>query len=558
MTTRDLAKRRRIMQRSIQLGHCICDPKRPCPCDVLKTQDICPCAGERPETITADKVKLTQLVHNPGCASKIPAADLERTLNRLSQPDNPRVLSGIASGDDAGIYLLNDDTTIVQTVDVFTPCVDDPETFGKICAANCLSDIYAMGGVPHTALSVLCFPIETLDGQIMYSMMKGAMEVFTEAGVSVIGGHSVKDEEIKLGFAITGTVDRHRAIEHNNAQVGDILVLTKKLGTGVLNFARQINKADPQGLEEAEKSMMTLNRAAAEALAQHTVSSGTDVTGFGLYGHLVSMARTSGVTAHVWADRLPVFPGVVEAFAQNIIPGACERNREFVADDIRISDNVPAELAEIGFDAQTSGGLLLAVPPQELEALQTSFQSHNVPCWVIGRITEASRGLIAVTMADEDMEQAGNFADHDEELPQHAVATTQQNEAPCCAEFFEPKKTETACCAEFFEQKKETSSTVQTTAADSLRAFGGLMRSVSAEGAIDEKTKEMIMLALTAVTRCEPCLKAHLKNAAEMGITPEQIEEILWSAIAMGGAPVRMFCQDIKKQLSENSGNSCC
>lgn len=549
MATHDLAKRRRIMQRSIQLGHCICDPKRPCPCDVLKNEDICPCAGERPDSIPLEQVKLTQLVHNPGCASKIPAADLERTLNRLSQPHNPRVLSGISSGDDAGIYVLNDQTTIVQTVDVFTPCVDDPETFGKICAANCLSDIYAMGAVPHTALSVLCFPIETLDGQVMYHMMKGAMDVFTEAGVSVIGGHSVKDNEIKLGFAITGTVDKDKALEHNSAQVGDFLVLTKKLGTGVLNFAKQIGKANPEGLIEAEKSMTTLNRAAAEALVGHSVSSGTDVTGFGLYGHLISMARSSEVTVQVWADRLPTFPGVVEAFAENIIPGACERNREFVADDILISPQVPAELAEVGFDAQTSGGLLLSVPEAALAELQQAMKEKGVPCWIIGRVSEKSRGLIAVTMANEDAKAAGTFASYEEELPQHAKELAKQ---------------ETTTMAAKISTSKTSAKGNQggTTAPASLKAFGGLMRSVSGEGTIDEKTKEMIMLALTAVTRCDPCLKAHLQNAAEMGITPEQIEEILWCAVAMGGAPVRMFCNDIKKGLSQeggsSSGKSCC
>ena len=177
MTSIDAVKRSRIMQRSKKLGHCICDPKRQCPCDIFKSRGICPCAGERPDSTDVSKIKLTELVHNAGCASKIPAADLEDLLSRLPQVDDPAVISGLAAGDDAAIYKIDDHTTLVQTVDVFTPCVDDPYMFGKICACNCLSDIYAMGGVPRTALSVLAFPSETCDREIMYLMLKGAMEV---------------------------------------------------------------------------------------------------------------------------------------------------------------------------------------------------------------------------------------------------------------------------------------------------------------------------------------------------------------------------------------------
>src|SRR5512138_969874 len=201
------AKRREVMERSIKLGHCICDPRRGCPCDVFRDQGLCPCAGERPDPVDPGQIKLTRLVRNAGCASKISPADLEGVLRRLPEVKDPAVISGLAAADDAAIYRLTDNLCLVQTVDVFTPCVDDPHLFGRICTANCLSDIYAMGGEPRTALSILAFPSETLDGEIMFRMLSGAMETLAEAGVALVGGHSIKDEEIKLGFAATGVID---------------------------------------------------------------------------------------------------------------------------------------------------------------------------------------------------------------------------------------------------------------------------------------------------------------------------------------------------------------
>ena len=191
------------------------------------------------------QVKLTQLVRNAGCASKIAPADLDAVLGRLPAVDDPAVISGLAAADDAAIYRIADDLCLVQTVDVFTPCVDDPRLFGRICAANCLSDIYAMGGQPRTALSVLAFPSEKLPGEIIFQMLAGAMEVFQQAGVALVGGHSVKDDEIKLGFAITGLIDPAVAAALEKPKAGDALVLTKPLGTGVLAFCRQIGREYP-------------------------------------------------------------------------------------------------------------------------------------------------------------------------------------------------------------------------------------------------------------------------------------------------------------------------
>lgn len=527
----DLAKRRRIMQRSMKLGHCICDPKRPCPCNVFTQEGYCPCAGERPDTVSADNVKLTELVHNAGCASKIAPADLETVLNRLPSVDDPAVLCGLPAGDDAGVYRLPDGTCLVQTVDVMTPVVDDAETFGRICAANCLSDIYAMGGTPLTALSILAFPSETQDGELMYRMMKGAMDVLGEAGVALIGGHSVKDEEIKLGFAITGTIDAESAVSHGSAKVGDVLVLTKPLGGGVLNFCRQIGRNAP-GLAEAERAMATLNRAAAEAMNAVGVSSATDVTGFGLYGHLVSMVRHSGVTAQVWADRLPAFPGAIEALEDDVVPGAIERNREFVADDIAIASDVADGPGLLGFDAQTSGGLLMAVPEAKLADLCEQLQRRDTPAMVIGKVVAESDGKIVVTTADASVESAG-LMEFDgrpggEQVGEAAHRSRRGGEGG--------------------------------SADASLKAFGSLMRSAGAPGAIDETAKELITFALVLLSKCDPCFEVHWAKAAEMGISREQLEEAAWCAIAMGGAPVRMFYEQMKSraQAGPSQGGGCC
>ena len=251
----------------MRLGHCICDPRRPCPCDVFRDQSLCPCAGERPDPVDFSQLKLTSLVRNAGCASKISPADLEAVLKRLPEVNDPAVISGLAAADDAAIYRIADNLCLVQTVDVFTPCVDDPHLFGRICAANCLSDIYAMGGEPRTALSILAFPSETLDGEIMYHMLAGAMETLAQAGVALVGGHSIKDDEIKLGFAITGLIDPAvaAALEHparrRRARVD------QAAGNGRAGVLRA-GRARPRGQAwpPPPASMATLNQAAAEAM----------------------------------------------------------------------------------------------------------------------------------------------------------------------------------------------------------------------------------------------------------------------------------------------------
>ena len=535
----DLAKRRRIMQRSQKLGHCLCDPRRPCPCDVFTERGICPCAGERPDPVPAEQVKLTEMVRNPGCASKIAAGDLEAVLSRLPAVNDPRVLSGIPAGDDAGIYAISDGVTLVQTVDVFTPCVDDPYTFGRICAANCLSDVYAMGGVPRTALSILGFPAETLDPQIMYHMMTGAMEVLADAGVALIGGHSIKDEEIKLGFAITGTVESFPAVGNDDARVGDVLVLTKPLGVGVLNFARQIGRAHREGLAAAERSMATLNRSAAEAMNQVGVSACTDVTGFGLFGHLVTMVRHSGVTAQVYAGSLPAFPGAVEALREGVVPGAIERNREFVGDDIAVAEGVDEALVNLGFDAQTSGGLLIAVPEDRQAALMDALAARGAAGTTIGKIVAESDGKIRVTAAGESVPAGGPPPEEAQEMSEQEQPAAEGHSKECCADVF-------------------GKASVSNAAAAATDAFKAMMQATGAQGAIDAKTKELINFALVVLARCGPCMEAHLQKALRMGIGREELDEAAWCAVAMGGAPVRMFYLDALAKRPGGGSKGCC
>ena len=525
------------MERSMRLRHCICDPRRPCPCDVYRDQNICPCAGERPDPTDFSQLKLTSLVRNAGCASKISPADLEAVLTRLPPVNDPAVISGLAAADDAAIYRIADNLCLVQTVDVFTPCVDDPHLFGRICAANCLSDIYAMGGEPRTALSILAFPSETLDGEIMYRMLAGAMETLGQAGVALVGGHSIKDDEIKLGFAITGLIDPAVATALETPHAGDLLVLTKPLGTGVLAFCEQIGRGNPAGMAAAATSMAALNKAAAEAMKVSGASACTDVTGFGLFGHLIRMARQGRLTAQIAADALPAFEGALEAFREGIIPGAVERNREFLGAGLQVGPGVDEALVHLGCDAQTSGGLLIAIAPDRLEDLKQSLAQRGVDAFIIGKFVSPSAGLIQVTNAAPQKERERPRPREALEFQPAAVGIR----APSAMNTPSPSVPHQAgCCADIFEAKPGPAGS----AAESQRAFGALMRSVQTAGALSEKSKELILFSLVLHSRCHPCFDAHYQKARELGITQAELDEAAWCAIAMGGAPVRMFYQE--------------
>lgn len=392
----DYAKRKRIMGRSIALGHCICNPREPCPCDLFKRKNVCLCSGER-EDDAAEDVALTTLVENAGCASKIGQEDLKRALSGLPRVFDPRVLVSSDTCDDAGVYKLTPRTALVQSVDVFTPVVDDAYAFGEIAAANSVSDIYAMGGRPLTALSIVAFPVERLSPRVMNRLLQGGIDKLREAGVSLLGGHSIKDREIKFGFAVTGVVDPRKMTVNSRARPGDVLVLTKPLGTGTLSFARQIGRAPADGLAEAERSMRELNRAAAEAMTAFGVTTATDVTGFGLAGHLGEIAAQSGVEVEVDGASIPVFPGVMELIRAGVISGAVERNRDYASRYVKRAKGAGEDLEALLYDPQTSGGLLIAVRASRAPALLAALREKGVPsAAAIGRVKRKAEPRIVL------------------------------------------------------------------------------------------------------------------------------------------------------------------
>ncbi len=393
---KDYSKRKRIMARSLKLGHCICNPKEPCPCDLFKKKNVCLCAGERLED-AAEDVALTRFVENAGCASKINQADLKRVLAGLPAVADPRVLVSADTCDDAGVFKLSDDTALVQSVDVFTPVVDDPYLFGQIAAANSVSDIYAMGGRPLTALSIIGFPIETLSHKVMNNILWGGIDTMREAGVVILGGHSIKDKEIKFGFAVTGLIHPSAIVTNGGAKPGDRLILTKPLGTGIISFARQLGKASDRALADAGRSMAALNRAAAEEMAKAGVTTATDVTGFSLLGHLSEMVRQSRVTAEVTADNVPMFDGVLDYVRAGLVSGAIERNREYASQFVRAAKDVSEDVLNVLYDPQTSGGLLIAVGEHEAPALLRRLHRRGVrAAAVIGRVLSKSPGKIII------------------------------------------------------------------------------------------------------------------------------------------------------------------
>jgi selenide,water dikinase len=316
---------------------------------------------------------------------------LAQVLRSLPALDDPRILVGNQTADDAGVYQLSDDLALVLTVDFFTPIVDDPQTFGAIAAANSLSDIYAMGARPVTAIAVATFPESGLDISILADILRGGAEKAREAGISVIGGHTVKDPEPKYGLSVTGVVHPARIVRNAGAQPGDALVLTKPLGTGILTTARRRDAIDDAGLSSAVNAMTTLNKAASEAMIEVGVNAATDVTGFGLLGHLREMCAASGVGAEIDAKAVPMFDRALELASEHA-PGGSRANLEAaVAAGARFGAHIQEAMQLVLADAQTSGGLLIAVPEARVQSLMDALRAHGVTAAVvIGRIVAGS------------------------------------------------------------------------------------------------------------------------------------------------------------------------
>jgi selenide,water dikinase len=544
---KDPAKRKRVMQRSMRLGHCVCDPKKPCPCDLLRQRDVCLCAGERLE-VPSGPVRLTRLVDSAGCASKIDQAALKDVLGGLRFPTDPRVLVGAAAGDDAGVYQLDDRTAIVQTVDVFTPLVDDPYTFGQIAAANSVSDIYAMGGKPLTALSIVGFPIRTVPDAVLREILRGGVDKMAEAGVSVIGGHSINDPEIKAGFAVTGIVDPARVTLRAGARPGDVLILTKPLGTGIIAFAAQIDRARPESLAAAGRSMAALNKTAAERMLMFGTHGCTDVTGFGLIGHLAEMAAGSGVDVEIIWDDLPLLPGVLECVAQGIIPGSVERNRESCAAAVTLGRGAKEAMLDVCMDAQTSGGLLIAVAEADAPALLAQLHRDGITeAAIVGKVRGKGAGRIFLeTRGTRSIPAVPDAAEaSDEGQPEPCCQESGSQKSSCCAEPesegdpMAKQSDESCCCPEGHDGA--TPAAAAAGVSGMRRKFQEFMVEANRPGALDAATKEAVALALSALARCEPCIKTHIAKARQMGFSQEEIDEAVWMAIAFGGSPVMMF-----------------
>ena len=296
------------------------------------------------------------------------------------------LLVGTSTADDAGVFRIAPDLALVQTVDFFTPIVDDAFQFGAIAAANALSDVYAMGGEPRTALNIACFPQTGVPFDVLTDILRGGVAKAEEAGVVVVGGHTVIDEEIKFGMAVTGVVHPDRILRNVGARPGDAIVLTKRLGTGIVTTATKRGAGEPAAYAAAVESMMALNAAAARALGAFEVHACTDVTGFGLLGHAYEMAHGSDVRLVFDAEKLPVLPGARALAGAGHLTGGCRRNRDWLAGRVEIAGGLPPDLVEIAWDPQTSGGLLVSVPARESEAIVAALTVAGVAAAAVGRV----------------------------------------------------------------------------------------------------------------------------------------------------------------------------
>jgi selenide,water dikinase len=331
----------------------------------------------------AGPVSLTSLSTGAGCGCKLAAADLLPIVANLPAATDSRLLVGTPSGDDAAVFALSDDLALVQTIDFFTPLVDDPYDFGRIAAANALSDVYAMGGWPITAMNVVAFPLEQLGGDVLAAILRGGLDVVTEAGGSVVGGHSIKDDEPKYGMAVTGLVDPRRIVTNAGGEAGDVLVLTKPLGVGAIVTAAKRGAAGAELVAVAIDVMVALNAAASQAALAAGVHAMTDVTGFGLLGHLHNVARESGLAAEITAAAVPAIDGVQELLGDGgAVSGGSARNAEWAQSFATIDAGVPAWRTRLLTDATTSGGLLAAVPAAAADAM---------PGAVVGRLVAPMR-----------------------------------------------------------------------------------------------------------------------------------------------------------------------
>jgi selenide,water dikinase len=313
------------------------------------------------------------------------------------QPRDTNVIVGYDTADDAGVYRLRDDLAIVQTLDFFTPIVDDPFDYGRIAALNSINDVWAMAGTPITAMAITCFPKKGVDFSILAEIMRGGLHVLTQNGVALLGGHSVDNQQIMFGYSVTGVIDPNKVATNAGARPGDVIILTKPIGTGVISTGIKFAKTPPDVAAASIETMLTSGKAAAEAMRDFDVKGATDVTGFALLGHAWELARASQITIEIDSSRVPLLPGAIDLAAGGMLTSGDKTNREYVADDIEIANDVGKEVRNLLYDPQTAGGLLISIPAERSAALLATLRETYPQAAIIGRVVEHRAHSIIVT-----------------------------------------------------------------------------------------------------------------------------------------------------------------
>jgi selenide,water dikinase len=397
-----------------------------------------------------------------------------------------------------------------------------------------------MGGRPITALSIIGFPIREVPDDVMHQILRGGLDKMAEAGVPVIGGHSINEKEIKAGFAVTGLINPDKIVTNAGAQPGDRLILTKPIGTGIVAFAAQIDRAPADGVEAAARWMATLNKAGSERMAELDANACTDVTGFGLMGHLAAMAAASKVDVEITWDAIPVLPGIIECLAEGIVPGATERNRESSGSRVVAGENVEAAMLDLCFDAQTSGGLLISVPESRADELLARVRQDGMTeAAAIGRVRGTGSGRVFVRT-----EGRRRIPARRKTVPAPAAVPGPGQPASACCE---PEEVNQMSCCEDDHPSPDDVATVTGGTTEVEAKFHEFLKSANAPGALDGRTKRAIAIALSVLAKCEPCVKSHIKKAREEGFSQNEIDEAAWLAISFGGSPTMMFYKGVRR-----------
>ena len=341
------------------------------------------------------EVKLTKLASCAGCGAKMGAGTLAKMLEGFKAHSDPRLIVGYDKSDDASVYVLDDHTALIQTTDFFPPIVDDPYLYGKIAATNALSDVYAMGGEPKLALNILC-AAEGMPDKAIREILRGGYDAAYEAGAIITGGHTIKGAEPIYGLAVSGFVHPEKVLTNANAKPGDVLILTKPLGVGILTTGAKADMVEKDVMDRVYTQMATLNKAARDIMVQYDVHSCTDVTGFGLLGHSFEMAQGSNCTVHIQVDKVPLHPEALELAAMGLIPAGAYRNREYAEGGVKVRGNISLAIQDILYDPQTSGGLLFSLPVNQADACLALLKQAVPGAAIIGYVTEKEDSCICL------------------------------------------------------------------------------------------------------------------------------------------------------------------